>query len=60
MKGDEDKQKVVSKHIVMAYSGEPGALGLQVRRTRRPLTAALQVIRSSSLNTSSGTFGCTG
>ena len=25
MKGDEDKQKVLSKHIVMAYSGEPGA-----------------------------------
>jgi len=24
MKGNEDKQKVISKHIVMAYSGEPG------------------------------------
>ncbi|MBW0461499.1 hypothetical protein O181_001214 [Austropuccinia psidii MF-1] len=24
MKGDEDKQKVVSKYVVMSYSGEPG------------------------------------
>lgn len=24
MKGDEDKQKVISKHIVLTYSGEPG------------------------------------
>ncbi|CAH7667685.1 20S proteasome subunit beta 4 [Phakopsora pachyrhizi] len=24
MKGDEDKQKLLSKHVVMAYSGEPG------------------------------------
>jgi 20S proteasome subunit beta 4 len=25
MKANADKQKVVSKHVVMAYSGEPGA-----------------------------------
>lgn len=24
MKGDEDKMKVLSKHLVMAYSGEAG------------------------------------
>lgn len=24
MKGDEDKQRILSKHLVMAYSGEAG------------------------------------
>lgn len=63
MKSDEDKTKVLSPHLLMAYSGEPGQLSptLSLIAAVRLLTIALhhQVTPCSSRNTSSATSAFT-